>query len=87
MDKNREEKYNLNFLEAIDELLKDNCWIKGENFKNGVVLYYDRQLNGVYSKDFSPEISLQNRISPLVISKNLSLQKFRKIFTEKEINI
>lgn len=74
---NKDVEYTLTFFEALECVLKDECWVQGDNFAHGVVL---RLKHGeVYVDTF-------NNNWPLKIKNGIFYQKYRKVYTQAEAN-
>lgn len=69
-------KYDLTFYEALELVLQDECWVQGENFADGVVLFL-YNTNIVKCKDFTVGEDWD-----MSVTKNLVSQKFRKVYTQ-----
>lgn len=81
-------KYELTFYEALDVLVKNEGWVQGENFADGVVLrmfeegYVGYSKNYVHVHDFSANRGSVK--SELQITHGVIAQKYRVVCTQSD---
>ena len=71
-------QFNLTFYKAIECVLKDECWIQGADFADGVVLMLKD--DKVVTHDFNHSGYLWET----TISIGVAKQMFRKVYTQPE---
>lgn len=67
--------YNFTFHQALDIILNDGAWVKGDQFNPGIVMRVDK--NGVVIIDMFKHGKFN-----LILSKNIVEQMYKIIYTE-----